>query len=190
MSVNLSHIRQFLRDHRPTPLPHHGLARAAVLFPIIEEEGNPKILLTKRTEFVEHHKGQISFPGGMMDEEDENAEETALREANEEIGLDRSDVEILGRTNDLVTPTGFIITPVIGRLRQKPNILINQDEVEEAFYVPVSLFFDPGAEVSGEREWEGQRHTVYSYQFGSHRIWGVTAHIIRTFLRKVAGLEE
>jgi len=190
VSVTLADVERFLRDHDPEPLPHDGLARAAVLFPFIEENGVLEILLTQRTVLVEHHKGQVAFPGGMMDPGDANAEETALREAEEEVGLLSADVRLLGRTNDLVTPTGFIITPIIGHLTRKPPLELNKDEVDEAFYAPVSLFFDPKAERSAEREWEGIVHTVYSYELGKHRIWGVTAHIIRTFLRAVAGFPD
>lgn len=189
MSVTFADIEQFLRDHRPEPLPHDGLMRAAVLFPFLETGGRAEILLTKRTSTVEHHKGQISFPGGMMDPEDQHPEDTALREAQEEIGLDPADVDVIGRTTELVTPTGFLITPVIGRLLRRPEFVLNPAEVEEAFFAPVDLFLDPKAEVSGIREWHGQTVTVYSYEYAGHKIWGVTAHIIRTFLRSVAGLD-
>ncbi len=190
MSITFADIERFLRDHKPEPLPHDGLLRAAVLFPLLDADGRTEILLTKRTEAVEHHKGQVSFPGGMMDPEDKHAEDTALREAQEEIGLDPADVQIIGRTTELVTPTGFLITPVIGKLRGRPNLVLNPAEVEEAFFAPVDLFLDPRAEISGTREWHGQSVTFYSYEHAGHRIWGVTAHIIRTFLRKVAGFGD
>ena len=190
MAVTLADVERFLRQHRPAPLSHDGLLRAAVLFAFIEQNGSPEILLTQRTDLVEHHKGQVSFPGGMMDKTDKDAEATALREANEEIGLETDDVYLLGRTVDLVTPTGFIITPVIAKLTRKPPLTLNKAEVEAAFYAPVGLFFDPSAEVSSVREWEGQTQTVYSYEHDGYRIWGVTAHIIRTFLRGVAELEN
>jgi 8-oxo-dGTP pyrophosphatase MutT (NUDIX family) len=186
MSIRLSHIRSFLDHHEAVSLPSHGLSRAAVLFPIIEDSGSAEILLTKRTDLVEHHKGQIAFPGGMMDPEDKDAEATALREAEEEIGLPPGLVRILGRTDDLITPTGFIITPVIAELIERPRIILNKREVEEAFYAPVSLFLNASQEKTSEREWQGKKETVFSYQFGEHRIWGVTAAIIRGFLRKTA----
>lgn len=187
MAVTLADVERYLSGHRPTPLPYDGLKRAAVLFPFIEENGQLEILLTQRTDLVEHHKGQVAFPGGMMDREDRDSEDTALREAREEIGLQKEDVRLMGRTTELITPTGFIITPVIAQLKRKPPLVLSQDEVEAAFYAPVGLFFDPAAEVSSVREWEGERQTVYSYEHDGYRIWGVTAAIIRRFLREVAG---
>lgn len=186
MSVSVGDIRTFLQDHVPVEASDDaGLARAAVLFLFFERNGSLDILLTQRTDSVEHHKGQVSFPGGMMDDGDRHAEDTALREAEEEIGLERSIVEIVGRTDDLVTPTGFAITPVIGILKGEFPFRLSKDEVEAVFFVPVSVFFDPSVEEAFEREWEGQSQIMYSYQYGKFRIWGATAHIIRTFLRNV-----
>ena len=190
MTISLNDIRTFLRDHVPVEAPGDtGLAKAAVLFLFFVRDGSLEILLTQRTDTVEHHKGQVSFPGGMTDDGDLHAEDTALREAEEEIGLVRSAVEIVGRTDDFVTPTGFAITPVIGILKEDPPLRLNQDEVEAVFFTPLGLFLDPSAEEAFEREWEGQSQVVFSYQYGQFRIWGVTATIIRTFLRRVAGLE-
>ncbi|MCU0452802.1 MAG: CoA pyrophosphatase [Bacteroidetes bacterium] len=165
-----------------------GAVRAAVLIPLIDDDGHLSILLTKRTDHVEHHKGQISFPGGVIDARDDGVVAAALREANEEIGLDRSVIELLGEHDDLEIPTGFVVTPVVGVLRGMPDLVLNVDEVEESFAVPVSFLLDPENEEQGTREWRGQMHPVYSYEFGGHRIWGATAAMIRGLLRGAAGL--
>ena len=161
---------------------------AAVLVLLVLDQDRLSVLLTKRTDRLEYHKGQISFPGGTVDEGDVDAVATALREAEEEIGLSRGSVEILGRLDELEIPTGFRVTPVVGLVRGMPDLVLNLDEVEEAFIVPVGFFLDPANEQVGEREWKGRMHVVYSYQFESHRIWGATAAVIRKFLRAAAGL--
>jgi 8-oxo-dGTP pyrophosphatase MutT (NUDIX family) len=188
MSLLLSDIRSYLRSHRPRRVVALEAVRAAVLVPLIDDEGHLSVLLTKRTDVVEHHKGQISFPGGVIDKDDGGVADAALREANEEVGLQATSVELLGEFDDLEIPTGFVVTPVVGVLRGMPDLVLNVDEVEEAFTVPISFFLDPENEERGEREWRGRMHPVYSYQFGDHRIWGATAAMIRGLLRGAAGL--
>lgn len=188
MPLALSHIVTYFRTRQIEPIASviAGATRAAVLVPLVLDQDRLSVLLTKRTERVEYHKGQISFPGGTVDEGDVNAVATALREAEEEIGLSSGSVEVLGRLDDLEIPTGFCITPVVGLVRGMPDLVLNLDEVEEVFIVPVGFFLDPANEEVGEREWKGRMHVVYSYQFGSHRIWGATAAVIRKFLRGAA----
>ncbi len=190
MSLLLSDIRSYLRSHRPRQIEARGVVRAAVLVPLIDDEGHLSILLTRRTDRVEHHKGQISFPGGTVDDGDSDIVATAMREANEEIGLEATNVEVLGSFDDLEIPTGFVVTPVVGVVRGMPDLVLNVDEVEEAFSVPVAFFLDPDNEERGEREWRGRMHHVFSYQFGTHRIWGATAAMIRGLLRGAAGLGD
>ncbi len=187
MTPSLEHIVSYLRSHTPQRISSTGssLKRAAVLVPLVLEDGHLSVLLTKRTDVVEHHKGQISFPGGAVDSADSDAIATALREAEEEIGLDRATVTILGELDDLEIPTGFVVTPVVGSINGMPDLVLNVDEVEEAFCVPVGFFLDEANEEVGEREWRGRKFAVYSYQFGAHRIWGATAAVIRSFLRSV-----
>ncbi len=189
MPFTLQQVRTFLSTHTPSRIDSPSLRRAAVLFAFLERPDGLHILLTKRTEDVEHHKGQISFPGGMMDQGDATLRETALREAEEEIGLRRGWVEVLGETDEYETPSGFIITPVISSLTRVEAWTLNPAEVEEAFFAPVTLFLDPQNEETFQREWKGVMRDVYSYQFGSHRIWGVTAGIIRGFLRGVSSMQ-
>lgn len=190
MRISANHIRASVHSGG-TPRPSHGvLTPAAVLVPFVQTPDGLQILLTRRTDRVEHHKGQISFPGGTTDPEDTDAVATALREAEEEIGLLSSDVEVVGFCDGLETPTGFSITPVVGILAHMPRLNVNAEEVEEIFTVPVEFFLDPKNETIGEREWKGERRNVYSYVFQEHNIWGATAWVIRTFLRRVSEVAE
>ena len=185
--LRLAQARAALNAQETPAKSGPGVIRAAVLVPLFEGSTGIEVLLTKRTELVEHHKGQISFPGGAADEADADAVATALREAEEEIGLDPKSVEVLGYLEEFETPSGFLITPVAGLLKSKPKLKLNRDEVEEAFWVPVDFFLDEANENREEREWRGKMHAVYSYQFGGHRVWGATAAMLRGFLKRASG---
>ena len=157
---------------------------AGVLIPLLVENGELKILFTKRTDVVEHHKGQISFPGGSVDEEDASIEETALREAHEEIGLQREDVEILGRTDDTLTlVSSFIIYPFVGLIPYPYDFTINTAEVERLIIAPLEAF---GQGKSGTRgygfEFEGGVYDTPTYPYDGEVIWGATARIIENFM--------
>lgn len=157
---------------------------AGVLVPIIEEEGVLSVLLTKRTDMVEHHKGQISFPGGSVDEEDGSIRETALREAQEEIGLQRKDVVILGRLDDTLTlMSNFIVHPFVGFVPYPYNFSINRTEVERLINVPLSVF---NTKSSGPKrnsvEFEGMTYQSQSYSYNGDLIWGATARIMQNFM--------
>jgi 8-oxo-dGTP pyrophosphatase MutT (NUDIX family) len=157
---------------------------AGVLIPLLVENGELKILFTKRTDVVEHHKGQISFPGGSVDEVDASIEETALREAYEEIGLQREDVEILGRTDDTLTlVSSFIIYPFVGVIPYPYDFTINTAEVERLIIAPLEAF---GQGKSGTRgygfEFEGGVYDTPTYSYDGEVIWGATARIIENFM--------
>jgi 8-oxo-dGTP pyrophosphatase MutT (NUDIX family) len=159
-----------------------GYAReAAVLMPIFEREGRPFFLLTRRTEEVSTHKGQISFPGGMR----HNAESldcTALRETFEEIGIDQAKIEILGRFHDYTSITGHLVAPFVGFIRgdfsPKPQV----SEVAEVLRVPFTIFEDPARLRTERMVRAGAMMNVYFYRYEPHEIWGLTAHIIKDFL--------
>lgn len=142
------------------------------------------LLMTKRSDEVEYHKGQISFPGGAADPGDKNIVATALRETDEEIGLQAGQIEILGQYDDHVTPTGFIITPVVGYIKKLPRLSPKEEEVVEILEVPVSLFLDSVKERMVQMVRYGTMVDVYFYDFGNHEIWGATARISRDFLRE------
>lgn len=153
-----------------------------VLFP---RENTLSVLLTKRTEDVEHHKGQISFPGGGIDQGDNDIVATALREASEEIGLDPGDVQILGLFDDHWTPSGYCITPVVGFCSRLPQLTPNPDEVEKIIEIPVSFFLDSKNERVEHRRRGDRDLPVYFYTYGDLIIWGATAAMLRSILRSV-----
>ena len=161
-----------------------GFHRAGVLVPIILGT-EPELLFTKRTELVETHKGQISFPGGMMEPEDGDVVRTALREAWEEIGIPESAIKVVGMLDDLPTPTGFIITPVVGIIERLPLLSRNKDEVADIFQVPLSFFVDQRNGRAEMREFRGMQREIWFYQSGEHSIWGATAMIVRSLVNRL-----
>ena len=148
------------------------------------------LLMTKRSHDVEHHKGQISFPGGAVDPRDKDITATALRETEEEIGLSAASVEVLGLHDDHETPTGFIMTPVVGYVKRMPALTPRLEEVGEILEVPVSLFFDASKERVVKMERMGKEIDVYFFDFGKHEIWGATARISRDFLQELADTKK
>ena len=160
---------------------HSEYIHSAVLMPLFKENGEYKVLFTKRTSMVEHHKGQVSFPGGVVDEEDDSFLDTALREAFEEIGLLREDVEILGQVDDRLTlATNFLIHPYVGTIPYPYKFILNPAEVERLVKVPLRVFASDGktnVSVSGVGNYDG---VVYSYE--GNVIWGATAGIMENFV--------
>jgi 8-oxo-dGTP pyrophosphatase MutT (NUDIX family) len=160
----------------------HSLVCAAVLIPLLYRDGEWWVLVTRRTRHVEHHKGQISFPGGACDPEDASLEATALREAHEEIGIPPEVVEILGVLDDLPTITDFVVTPVVGVIPHPFPYLLNECEVAAVVEVPLSFLREPGNLRVERREYKGQIHDVLFWEYGVHVIWGATARILKSFL--------
>lgn len=180
--INIEHIKRFVEGHRRREISKPNLKKAAVLMLFYPKGNNLYVLLTRRTEDVEHHKGQISFPGGSQDEEDGDLIGTALRESEEEIGLERDNVEVLGVFDDFEIPTGFAVTPVIAYAQSLPRLSPNAIEVAEILEVPVELFLHKENERVEHRVWGGVLYDVFFYRFGENEIWGATAAILRAFL--------
>ncbi|MBW2057675.1 MAG: CoA pyrophosphatase [Deltaproteobacteria bacterium] len=172
-------IRAVLAARERKRISKNRLIPAAVLLPLFKKAGEPYVLLTKRTEKVKAHKGEISFPGGVYDRADRSLEETALRESFEEIGLKRSDVEILGCLDDVETMTRYLIRPYVGIFPYPYTFVVNGEEIEEMIEVPLRSILRKGAfETRSLRSGTG-RQTIYSYRFGRHLIWGATARILK-----------
>ena len=156
---------------------------AGVLVPIFRQGGDYMILFTKRTNNLEHHKGQISFPGGSVDEEDNSVRDTALREAREEIGLLKEDVEILGRIDDTLTVVSdFIVHPFVGLIPYPYDFTINTDEVARLIKVPLKAFHPDNSGKGASFEFEGKTYRTPTYEYEGDVIWGATARIMEVFV--------
>jgi 8-oxo-dGTP pyrophosphatase MutT (NUDIX family) len=183
--VALTRSRLAARERRV--VPPGPLVPAAVLVPIVDR-GEPHMLFAKRSETVGSHRGQISFPGGVVDPGDASHLEAALRECEEEIGLPRSLVEPLGALDDTETvATNFVITPWVGVIRQPVAWRPDGAEIERVIEVPVAALCKPGGLRVEEWERNGVRRPVYFFDYGDDTIWGATARIVKHYLDVVAG---
>ncbi|MEL7097678.1 MAG: CoA pyrophosphatase [Pseudomonadota bacterium] len=165
-----------------TVLPEGRKLRAAGVLAAIEDApGGPRLWLTKRSSVLKHHPGQIAFPGGKVDEGDDGSVGAALREAREEIGLPEDQVEVLGTLPAHETVTGFVVTPVIGRVTAPFAVRVEPGEVAEAFTVPLAHVMDPDNYVVESRRWKGARRHYYAVPYGPYYIWGATARMLRAW---------
>ena len=172
-------IRDRLVSYERNVIISASLRKSAVLIPIVRSDLGLQLLFTKRTDSVEHHKGQVSFPGGAVDEGDATIVETALREASEEIGLERAAVSVLGAMDDLQTPSGFVVTPIIGYIDQLPPLRMNAEEVAEVILIPLEKFFDSSLRHSEFRERNGLKIEVFFYNVWREPVWGATAFFVK-----------
>jgi 8-oxo-dGTP pyrophosphatase MutT (NUDIX family) len=162
-----------------------AVTAAAVLVPII---AHPQltVLFTRRTVHLKAHSGQVSFPGGRAEPDDPTPEDTALREAQEEIGLARSRVELLGRCSEYLTRTGFRVTPVIGVIRPPLELVPDAREVDEVFEVPLAFLLDPANHRRATREINGRTVGYYEIEHEGRVIWGATAGMLVNLYRRIA----
>ena len=162
------------------------LIAAAVLLPIVDRAGVPYILFAKRTDRVGHHKGQISFPGGVIERRDATPLDAALREAEEEIALPRKAVEPLGVIDDTETvATRFVITPIVGVVRHPVAWQPDGHEIERVIEVPFELLAAEGSCRVEQWERDGVQRPVYFFDYQADTIWGATARILVQFLELV-----
>ncbi|HEY4142266.1 MAG TPA: CoA pyrophosphatase [Pseudolabrys sp.] len=157
---------------------------AAVLVPVIDH-GDPTVLLTQRAQHLPNHPGQISFPGGKIEKSDVDPLDAALRETQEEVGLDRSFIEPLGFLDLYMTTQGYRIVPVIARVKPGFTLTLNAGEVDATFEVPLSFLMDQANVKRHSRDWNGLTRHFYAFTFGEHYIWGVTAGILRNLHERI-----
>ena len=159
---------------------------AAVLVPIVERPSGLTVIFTRRTAHLKAHSGQVSFPGGRAEPEDPTPEFTALREAQEEIGLAAERVEVLARLPDYHTRTGFRVTPVVALVTAPVELVPDPREVEEVFEVPLAFLLDPANHRRETRELQGRSVGYYVMRYGTHTIWGATAGMLVNLYRHLA----
>ena len=176
----IEHIRNSLASLNPRKLSNGYVREAAVLMPIFRVNGDYNLLLTRRTETVQTHKGQISFPGGMR-EEKETLLDTALRETFEEVGIETSRIDPLGRFHDYISITEYRVTPFVGLIQTPFKTNRQVHEVAEILHVPFRVFLDPDNLRIERNMHPGREADVYFYSHGPHKIWGLTARIIKDF---------
>lgn len=162
-----------------------GLTPAAVLFPIVDREGGHTVLLTRRTAHLRDHAGQVSFPGGRVEADDASPLETALRETEEEIGLRRSQVELLGYLPEYRTGTGYCVVPVVGLVRPPFELRPDPFEVAEIFEVPLSFLLDESNHQRHAVHLRGALRHYFAMPYGDHFIWGATAGMIRSLTERL-----
>lgn len=154
------------------------LRPAAVLVPIVERPDGLTVLLTRRTDHLDHHPGQVSFPGGRIEAHDVDEVDAALRETEEEIGLDRSYVEVIGSLEQYRTGTGFDVTPVVGLVRDGFTLELDAFEVAEAFEVSLEFVLDPTNHKRESKFWKGEERHYYVFPHDDYFIWGATAGML------------
>lgn len=166
------------------------LKQAAVLVPLVDHPEGMTVLLTRRTDHLHDHAGQISFPGGRIDPGDADAIAAALRETEEETGLDRAHIDLIGQLDTYVTRTGFEVVPVVGLVR--PGFTLNPDsfEVAEVFEVPLAFFLAPDSRRMESRVWQGHTRYFYVYPYQDYYIWGATAGMLNNLAEILGNVED
>lgn len=178
-----SHLQAFPKK----TIPVESLRPAAVLLPLYVRNNRDYLLFTERTAHLEHHAGEISFPGGGHDAEDVELSDTALRETEEELGIPRNDIEILGRLDDFYSIHGYHVIPYVGVIPTPDNLRHDPFEIAGTFEAPLDYFRDPSVHRIEDWQHRGRTHPVDFYHFEEHVIWGLTAAILRQFLEETTG---
>lgn len=175
-------VKRALADRELERVPESGLTPAAVLVLLYEKDGDYCVLLNKRSEEVEYHRGEISFPGGARDPEDGDSLDTALRETEEEMGILRGDVTVLGEMDEVATRSRFRVRVFAGTIEHPYDFDPNADEIAEVVEFPITALKDPNSR-RVETHWQqGGPVNTYSYAYGEHLVFGATARILQQFL--------
>jgi 8-oxo-dGTP pyrophosphatase MutT (NUDIX family) len=177
----LERLRGILAQRPAIEIDAPQQRRACVLIPLIRSGSGWSILFTKRSENLAAHSGQIAFPGGSV-EPDETFEQAAIREAEEEVGIPPRDVELIGRLDDVITHSGFLVAPFAGVIHEPFDVIIQESEVVEVFQVPIEALLDAANPEVRYVPFREKRYPAYFYHHGPHEIWGLTGRMLKAFL--------
>ncbi len=178
-------IKDRLKQREISKIDFPELTNAAVMMLIMNKGGEAHVFLTKRTNKVATHKGQMSFPGGKIDDEDKDELGAALRETCEEAGISHGDIEVLGQFDDFFSVEGFHVCTFIGTIDYPYEYIINKDEIDDYVEVPLSIFHNREYDRIEDYHFNGKDIKVYYYSFNGFIIWGLTARILTEFANKV-----
>ncbi|ENS5607072.1 CoA pyrophosphatase [Vibrio mimicus] len=181
------HQESLLRVAHLTP---DSLRKASVLIGVVERQQGLQVILTKRAAHLRHHPGQISFPGGKYEESDHSLQQTAKREAREEIGISEEKIHIVGQLPELVTVSQFAVTPILAFVESDYQIQLDHNEVDEVFEVPISFLLDRKKLYTGTFQLKNHRHRVFAIPYKQHFIWGMTAQIIQSLQKQFMNYNE
>jgi mutator protein MutT len=178
---SLARLKEILMRRPAIEIDAPQYRRACVLVPLVHENGEWSILFSRRAANLAAHSGQIAFPGGAV-EEGETLEAAAVREAEEEVGIHAGAVELIGRLDDLVTNSGFLVAPFVGVIREKIDYVIHEAEVTEVFEVPVEALLDVAQPEVRYVSFRERQYPAYFYRYGDYEIWGLTGRMLKAFL--------
>ncbi len=167
------------QDRNPFVRGDKPLKNAAVLVPLVERDGGLTVMLTKRTDHLANHGGQISFPGGRRDEGDADHVATALRETEEEVGIARSHISVVGELDDYIVGTGYLVRPVVGLVAPPFSLKAHDHEVAEIFEAPLDFVVDPANILLHARDVGGVKRHHFAIEWQGYYIWGATAGMLR-----------
>jgi 8-oxo-dGTP pyrophosphatase MutT (NUDIX family) len=177
----LARLRGYLAKRPAIEIDAPQLRRASVLIPIIREGDGYAVIFSRRAETLASHSGQIAFPGGHV-EEGEALTDAAVREAEEEVGIPRASVELIGRLDDVVTNSGFLVAPFAGIVHERVDYVMQASEVAEVFEVPMDALLESNNPEVRYVEFRKRRYPAYFYHHGPYEIWGLTGRIVKAFL--------